>query len=92
VLTEVLAKILGMIVVLWATLLSGGPLAGRSPTKQWALVRRFALRLLDQMGPAAPLAELLRQLQHELGRIAPQPRRRKRPSTRQLLLDPNLAA
>ncbi len=48
-LTEVLAKILGMIVVLWATLLHGGPLEGRSPTKQWSAVRRFALRLLDQL-------------------------------------------
>src|SRR5207302_10862354 len=82
VLTEVLAKVLGMIVVLWATLLSGGPLAGRSPTKQWSSVRRFALRLLDQLGQPGTLQDLLRQLRQELGRIAPQPRRRKRPGTR----------
>ena len=92
VLTEVLAKVLGMIVVLWATLLHGGPLEGRSPTKQGSVVRRFALRLLDQLGQVVALQGLLEQLQRELGRLAPQPRRHKQPSTRQLLLNPNLAA
>jgi hypothetical protein len=92
VLTEVLAKVLGLIVVLWATLLSGGPLAGRSPTKQGSLVRRFALRLLEQLGQPAALRGLLEQLRQELGRLAPQPRRHKQPGTRQLLLDPDLAA
>lgn len=91
VLTEVLAKLLGTIVVLWATLLSGGPLHGRSPTKQGAVVRRFALRLLDHVSGGAALRGLLEQLQRELGRLTPQPRRRKRPSTRQLLLNPKLA-
>jgi hypothetical protein len=92
VLTEVLAKMLGMIVVLWATLLHGGPLQGRSPTKQWAAVRRFALRLLDQLRHVAALEAVLGQLERELGRIAPQPRRHKQPSTRQLLRNPELAA
>jgi hypothetical protein len=92
VLTEVLAKLLGTIVVLWATLLHGGPLEGRSPTKQWRVVRRFALRLLDQLEQTVALEALLAQLQRELGRLRPQPRRRKQPSTRQLLQDPALAA
>jgi hypothetical protein len=92
VLTELLAKVLGLIVTLWASLLGGGPLGGRSPTKQAAAVRRFALRLLDSFGPRAALDELLGRLQRELRRIAPQPCRRKRPGTRQLLLDPKLAA
>jgi hypothetical protein len=73
VLTEVLAKILGMIVVLWATLLSGGPLEGRSPAKQWAAVRRFALRLLDQLGHGEALGGLLEQLRRELGGWRPSP-------------------
>lgn len=89
---RVLTKVLGLIVVLWATLLSGGPLAGRSPTKQYAAVRRFALRLLDRLRSAAGPRGPLELLQRELGRLAPQPRRRKRPGTRQLLLDPELAA
>jgi Transposase DDE domain len=92
VLVEVLAKLLGLIVVLWAALLRGGPLSGRSPTKQFTAVRRYALRLLDQLGTTAALERLLGQLQRELGRIAPQPRRSQQPSTRQLLLDPSLAA
>jgi Transposase DDE domain len=91
VLTEVLAKLLATIVVLWATLLRGGSLEGRSPTKQGAVVRRFALRMLDQLAQPATLAGLMEQMQQELGRLAPQPCRRKHPSTRQLLLNPKLA-
>lgn len=90
VLTEVLAKLLGLIVAHWAALLGGGPLAGRSPSKQLAAVRRFALRLLDRLAQGLGLEGLLDQLRRELERLPPQPRRRKRPSTRQLLLDPEL--
>ena len=92
VLTEVLAKVLGAVVVLWSALLSGGPLEGRSPAKQWAAVRAYALRLQEVLGQAEALAGLLERLRRELGRIRPQPRRHKRPSTRQLLLKPELAA
>jgi hypothetical protein len=92
VLTEILAKILGMIVVLWATLLSGGPLQGRRPTKQGAVIRRFALRLLEQLATIPAVQRLLQQLQQELERLPPQPCRQKHPSTRQLLMQPELAA
>lgn len=92
VLTEVLAKVLGAVVVLWSALLSGGPLEGRSPVKQWAAVRAYALRLLEALGQAEALEGLLERLRRELGRVRRQPRRHKRPSTRQLLLNPELAA
>jgi len=85
VLTEVLAKLLGMVVVLWATLLSGGPLAGRSPMKQLSHRAAFRLRLLDRLRDLAALGGVLGRLQRELAGLAPQARRRKQPSTRQLL-------
>jgi hypothetical protein len=90
VLTEVLAKLLGMVVVLWATLLGGGPLAGRSPMKQYRIVRRCALRLMDQVGDLVELCGVLGRLERELARLQRQPRRHKQPSTRQLLQDPDL--
>jgi hypothetical protein len=92
VLTEVLAKVLGAVVVLWSALLSGGPLEGRSPAKRWAAVRAYALRLQEALGQAEALEGLLERLRRELGRIRRQPRRRKRPGTRQLVLNPELAA
>ena len=91
VLVEVLAKLLGLIVVLWSTLLGGGPLAGKSPGKQFGVVRGFALRLQDVVESRSELRDLLNRLEQELGRIKPQPRR-KQPTTRQLLISPTLAA
>jgi len=92
VLTEVLAKLLGLVVVLWATLLSGGPVAGRSPTKQGEVVRRFAWRVVEAVPEVTALEGVLGRLAQELERIPPQIKRRKRPSTRQLLQEPSLAA
>jgi len=89
---EVLAKVLGLIVVLWGTLLGSGPLAGKSPWKQFGVVRGFALRVQDVLASRSELRELLSRLERELGRIKPQPNRRQRPTTRQLLIDPTLAA
>lgn len=90
VLTEVLAKLLGFVVVHWATLLRGGPLCGVSPVKGFRVVQRLALLLEEQVGDAADLAGVLGRLKRELGRLRPQPRRRKHPSTRQLLQDATL--
>ena len=91
VVVEVLAKVLGLIVVLWSTLLGSGPLAGKSPWKQFGVVRGFALRLQDVVESRSELRDLLNRLEQELGRIKPQPRR-KQPTTRQLLISPTLAA
>ena len=89
---EVLAKLLGLVVVQWATLLRGGPLAGVSAVKLYRVVRRYALRLLDQLRTVATVAVVVRQLQRELARVRGQPPRHGKPSTRQLLLDTALAA
>ena len=91
-LVEVLAKLPGLVVVLWAALSGGGPLQGRSPWKQLAVVRSYAPRLQDQLGRAEGPRGVPGQLERELGRIQRQPRRHGQPSTRQLLLDPSLAA
>ena len=92
VVVEVLAKVLGLLVVLWGTLLGGGPLAGKSPWKQWGVVRGYALRMRGVLASRSELAEVLSRLERELGRIKPQPDRHRRPTTRQLLIDPTLAA
>jgi hypothetical protein len=90
VLTEVLAKLLGGVVVQWATLLRGGPLAGVSPVTMFAVVRRLALRLAERLCDLAAVARLLEEAERELGRIRPQPRRHKQPGTRHLMHDPTL--
>lgn len=92
VLVEVLAKLLGLMVVHWATLLRGGPLAGVSPVKLYRVVRRFAWGLAQALRTPQALVPTLQQLQQELARVRGQPRRRQKPSTRQLLQDPTLAA
>jgi len=91
VLVEVLAKLLGWVVVHWLALLQGGPLAGVSPVKQAHVARSYALRLADGLRQGAGLEELLGRLLRELSRLRPQSRR-KAPGTRQLLTDPSLAA
>jgi Transposase DDE domain len=90
VLTEVLAKLLGCVVVHWTTLLRGGPLAGFSPVKGFRVVQRLALLLAEQLGDPASLADVLTRVERELARIRRQPRRHKHPSTRQLLQDSTL--
>jgi hypothetical protein len=68
VLVEVGAKLLGLGVVRWVTLLSGGPLAGRSPTKQAAVVRWYAWRLEEPVGDLAELSVVRGRREKALGR------------------------
>ena len=90
VVVEVLAKLLGSVVMLWSALIGGGPLEGRSPTTQYAVVRSYALLLQQGISVGAGLERLLQQLKKELGRIRRQPKRKKQPSTRQILNNPLL--
>jgi hypothetical protein len=92
VLVEVLAKLLACVVVHWATLLRCGPLGGVSPVKLFAVVRRYALRLAGELRRRRRPRAVLEALLEELGRVRRQPKRYTRPSTRQLLEDPRLAA
>lgn len=92
VLCELYAKLLGMLVAHWFTLIRGGPLAGYSLTNAIKKITRFAERLADAL--ALHSSELLA---HHVTRIATiimglpkQQRRKKSPSTRQRLFSPRL--
>jgi hypothetical protein len=90
-LVELYAKLLGLVVLHWGALLRGGPLNGSSAWKRLRVVQAFAQRVQDSLcqGDEAVRA-VLAKLQRRLGRIRPQAKSRKKPSTRQLLLHPDL--
>jgi hypothetical protein len=91
ILVELYAKLLGLVVLHWGTLLGGSPLSGRSGWKRLRVVQGFAGRLLDSLSQgAAAVQEVLAKLARRLARIRPQAKSRKKPSTRQLLLHPEL--
>jgi hypothetical protein len=93
ILVELYAKLLGLLVQHWATLLRGGPVDGFSPTKLFRVVQEFAHRLADGLTRGRDdLADALHRLLCHFQRVRPQPTRTKKPSTRQLLLKPSLAA
>jgi len=93
ILVELYAKLLGLLVQHWATLVRGGPVDGVSPTKLFRVVQEFAHRLADDLTRSRDdLADALHRLLCHLQRVRPQPTRTKKPSTRQLLLNPRLAA
>lgn len=93
ILVELYAKLLGLVVLHWGALLSGGPLNGVSVWKRTHLVQAFAQRLQDSLeqGPPA-VGQVLVHLARKLARIRPESKSRKKPSTRKLLLNPRLAA
>jgi hypothetical protein len=90
VLAEVLAKLLACVVVHWGALRRGGPLGGVSPVELFAVVRRYALRLAAARRRGRGLRAALVDRVEELGRVRPQPKRHTKPSTRQLLDNPEL--
>jgi hypothetical protein len=89
VLCEVYAKLIGQIVQHWVMLTCGGPGVTTSPPKAARRVRRQALRLMLALRAVAAVVRVLERLQQRLahrGRVQP---RQGRPSTYQLLLEPN---
>lgn len=93
ILVELYAKLLGLVVLHWGTLLGGGPLSRVSSWKRVQAVQAIAERLQDSLarGPEA-VAEVLANLAQRLSRIRPQAKSHKKPGTRQLLFTPGLAA
>lgn len=92
VLVELYAKVLGLVVLHWGTLLGGGPLNGVSLWKRLCEVQEFARGVQDSLAEGvAAIARVLAKLVRQLAGIRPQPSKQKRPSTRQLLLHPELA-
>jgi DDE family transposase len=92
VLVELYAKLLGLVVLHWGTLLGGGPLNGISLWKRLCEVQECARSLQDSLAEGLPaVCRVLAKLTQQLASIPPEPKSRTRPSTRQLLLKPELA-
>jgi hypothetical protein len=92
VLCETYAKMLGCLVQHWGSLLRGGPLSGISAYRRAKRVRRFATRIAEAMDEIDRLLGVLENLAARLQRLPRQDKRRRHPSTRQLLFRPRLAA
>ena len=92
VVAELLAKVLGLVVLHWATLTRGPALSGTSATRLMRRVAEFA----KQMGKALAkgekaLLDVLREMAEELAKIKPRRKRRRKPNTKDLLENPALA-
>jgi IS4 transposase len=92
VLCETYAKMLGCLVQHWGSLLRGGPLSGISAYRRAKRVRRFAAQIAEVLEDLGQLLYVLERLTARLRRLPRQDKRRRRPSTRQLLFRPRLAA
>jgi hypothetical protein len=92
VLCELYAKLIGMLVAHWFTLIRGGPLEGFSLTKAVRKIQDLAGQLADALRWPERLAELVEEIATLIYRIPKQQRRKKRPSTRQRLFQPRLPA
>jgi AcrR family transcriptional regulator len=92
VVAELLAKVLGLVVLHWATLLSGPALSGRSATGLMRKATESAKAVSKALAKGEGLIEVLRQMLQDLDRIRPRPKRRRKPNTLDLLADPGLAA
>ena len=92
VLCEFYAKLLGMLVAQWGTLIRGGPLEGVSLVRALRRVRQVLGRLAEALRRGESPQAVLEELAGLLDRLPRQPRRRTRPSTRQRLFQPRLGA
>jgi hypothetical protein len=92
-LIELYAKLLGVVVTHWNTLLRGGPLCGVSPVKLFTVVQELATLLQASLDQGLPEVErVLQKIAQHLARVPPQPQRSKKTYTRQTMLNPKLAA
>jgi hypothetical protein len=90
VLCEAYAKLLAMVVQHWGMLLRGGPLCGINLVQAARRVKRWALRIAAALSDPVRLRGALEKLQARLRRLPRRGRRKKQPSTRQLLFVPRL--
>jgi hypothetical protein len=93
VMAELLAKVLGLIVLHWAALLRGPALCGVSATRLMRKAAEFAKQMgkaLKKQQPEA-LLDVLSEMLDEMALIKPRPKRRRKPNTKDLLDDPGLA-
>jgi hypothetical protein len=92
VLCETYAKLLGCLVQHWGSLLHGGPLSAISAYRRAKRVKRFANQIADALMDLGKLLRVLEELAARLRGLSRQEKRRRSPSTRQLLFRPRLAA
>jgi hypothetical protein len=90
VLCEAYAKLLALVVQHWGTLLRGGPLCGISLVRAARRIKRLALQIAAVLSDPRGLRRVLEKLQARLRRLPRRGRRKKHPSTRQLLFVPRL--
>jgi hypothetical protein len=90
VLCELYAKLLGMLIAHWFTLIRGGPLEGFSLTRAIQIIQDRAGQLADALRWPERLPELVAEMAKLILRIPKQQRRTKRPTTRQRLFRPRL--
>ena len=91
VLCEVLAKLLAMLVQHWVLLTADPWLDGRPAARKVRRLRRMLNELVLALGDQTALEAVLRKIQHQLHRLRPRPRRKKKPGTIDLLKDPRRA-
>jgi AcrR family transcriptional regulator len=92
VMAELLAKVLGLVVLHWATLLRGPALCGVSATRLMRKAAEFAKQMSKALTRSEEaLLDVLREMLGEMTSIKPRPKRRRRPNTKDLLDNPGLA-
>ena len=92
VMAELLAKVLGLIVLHWASLLRGPALCGVSATRLMRKAAEFARPMSKALSRPGALLDVLREMIEEMARIRPRPSRRRKPNTKDLLDNPGLAS
>jgi len=93
IMVELHAKLLGLVVTHWTTLLRGAPLDGINLVQLFTVVAEWAAMLRNTLHQdAAAVEALLQRLRDHLNRVRSQAKSRTKPSTRQTMLGPELAA
>jgi hypothetical protein len=93
ILIELYAKLLGLVVTHWNTLLRGGPLGEASPVKLFSVVQEFAVLLQASLNQGSSAVKVvLAKLAEQMARVVHRPRRGKKTNTRQTLLNPGFVA
>ncbi len=92
VLSEVYAKMIAMVVSHWVVVVSCWDNPARSIRAAAAVVRQYAAALLSSWSDEEQLVQALALIQRVIGMTCQMSKRRKRPSTYQLLLHPELLA
>ena len=84
---RVVRSLLGVVVVDWLALLRGGPLSGRSVWQACQIVLEMLGAIIMALKGLILWKTVMQELSNTLDRIPKQPNRKKRPSTRQRLME-----